>query len=73
MIISNQYKAIESSAEGVVVDDGSITMPDFSLLLTPVELEIHSSRVVEFRSENTDYMKRLNQLLSRKEIKNYAY
>jgi len=37
-------------------------MPGFGLLLTPVELEVRSGRVVAFRSANTDYVNRLNVL-----------
>jgi leucyl aminopeptidase (aminopeptidase T) len=60
--IEANVSPIENSAEGVVIVDGSITMPGFGLLLTPVELEVRSGKVVEFRSDNSDYVKRLNQL-----------
>lgn len=58
--IEANVSPIENSAEGVVVVDGSITMPGFGLLVTPVELVVRSGKVVEFRSENADYVKRLN-------------
>lgn len=60
--IEANVSPIENSAEGVVVVDGSITMPGFGLLLTPVELKVRSGKVVEFFSDNSDYVKRLNLL-----------
>ena len=60
--IEANVSPIEDSAEGIVVVDGSITMPGFGLLLTPVELEVHFGRVVAFRSVNTAYVNRLNAL-----------
>lgn len=60
--IEANVSPIEDSAEGVVVVDGSITMPSFGLLLTPVELEVRSGRVIAFRSANTGYVNRLNAL-----------
>ena len=62
--IEANVSPIENSAEGVVVVDGSISMPNFGLLLTNVVLEVHSGKVVEFRSENNEYVKRLNQLFA---------
>ena len=60
--IEANVSPIENSAEGIVVVDGSITMPGFGLLRTPVELAVRAGKVVEFRSANMDYVKRLNLL-----------
>ena len=60
--IEANVSPIENSAEGVVVVDGSITMPGFGLLYTPVELEVRAGKVVEFRSLNRDYVIKLNQI-----------
>ena len=60
--IEANVSPIENSAEGVVVVDGSITMPSFGLLQTPVELEVCAGKVIAFRSANMDYVKQLNIL-----------
>lgn len=60
--IEANVSPIEDSAEGIVVVDGSITLPDFGLLQAPVELEVRSGRVVTFRSANATYVNRLNAL-----------
>ena len=60
--IEANVSPIENSAEGVLVIDGSITMPGFGLLLNPVTLEVCSGKVVAFRSANKDYVNRLNLL-----------
>lgn len=60
--IEANVSPLENCSEGIVVVDGSITMPGFGLLLAPVELEVLSGKVVEFRSDNIDYVKRLNLL-----------
>jgi len=60
--IEANVSPIENSAEGVLVIDGSITMPGFGLLLNPVTLEVRSGKVVAFRSANMDYVNRLNLL-----------
>ena len=58
--IEANISPIENSAEGIVVVDGSITMPGFGLLSTSVVLEVSSGRVIKFRSDNLDYINRLN-------------
>lgn len=60
--IEANVSPIEDSAEGIVVVDGSITMPGFGLLNTPVMLVVRSGKVVEFHSENCEYVTQLNQL-----------
>jgi leucyl aminopeptidase (aminopeptidase T) len=60
--IEANVSPIEDSAEGLVVVDGSITMPGFGLLNTAVEMDVCSGRVVAFRSANTEYTDQLNTL-----------
>jgi leucyl aminopeptidase (aminopeptidase T) len=60
--IEANVSPIENSAEGIVVVDGSITMPGLGLLNAPVELEVRSGRVVAFRSSNSTYVSFLNEL-----------
>ncbi|HQS58870.1 MAG: hypothetical protein B7Y56_12590 [Gallionellales bacterium 35-53-114] len=60
--IEANVSPIENSAEGIVVVDGSITMPGLGLLETPVEMDVRSGRVVAFRSKNEAYVDCLNKL-----------
>lgn len=60
--IEANVSPIEDSAEGIVVVDGSITMPGFGLLQNSVELDVRSGRVVAFRSTNSVYVDSLNVL-----------
>jgi leucyl aminopeptidase (aminopeptidase T) len=60
--IEANISPIESSAKGLVVVDGSITMPGFGLLDEPVEMEVSSGKVVAFRSKNLKYVEKLNRI-----------
>jgi leucyl aminopeptidase (aminopeptidase T) len=60
--IEANVSPIEDSGEGIVVVDGSITMPGFGLLHDPVELEVHLGRVIAFRSVNSNYIRQLDAL-----------
>ena len=54
--IESNISPIESSSNGIVVVDGSITTPEIGLLNTPVILNIKEGRVVEITSQNSNYI-----------------
>lgn len=60
--IEANISPLEGGSNGVVVVDGSITMPGFGLLSDPVVLEVRAGKVVEFRSANARYVEVLNQI-----------
>jgi leucyl aminopeptidase (aminopeptidase T) len=53
---------IETSAEGTVVVDGSITHHDLGLLATPVTLTLEAGLVVEIQSARHDYIRIVEEM-----------
>lgn len=60
--IEANISPIESMSNGVIVVDGSITCTEIGLLQTPVVLKVEDGRIVEFESDNQDYVDILNEM-----------
>jgi leucyl aminopeptidase (aminopeptidase T) len=61
--IEANISPLETSAQGKIVVDGSITCPELGLLTTPVILSVSQGKVVSVSSERMDYVKIIESML----------
>jgi 2,5-dihydroxypyridine 5,6-dioxygenase len=60
--IEANVSPIENSANGIVIVDGSITHPDFGLLVSPVKLIVEHGKIIKFESKNQKQATMLDDL-----------
>lgn len=60
--IESNVSPVEDKSEGVVIVDGSITCPEIGLLTDSVKLTVAGGRIVNFESDNAEYVRILDDM-----------